>query len=311
MEKLLGAALLGGALGANDAASVFGPAVSSRAVRYRTATLIAAVCVVLGAWLGGEAAIQALAAVGAQTPRSALAVTLAAAAGMILLIALRMPASSSQAVLGAIVGGGLATGSSIDFTIVRRLVEGWVLTPVIACATAAVLYVGLIALTRRLPRQGLAHLDAFVRSALLVAGGWGAYALGANNAANVTGVFAASGMLTSDEAGLLAGGTIMLGMIGFGKHLMFLVGRRLVQLEPPSALVVMLGQALVVHHFALRGIPVSMSQALAGGALGIGLIKGARTIHTWTLLRILVGWIATPLVGGVLAYLLVQVVEPG
>ena len=311
MEKLLGAALLGGALGANDAASVFGPAVSSRAVRYRTATLIAAVCVVLGAWLGGEAAIQALARVGTQTAASAFAVTLSAGVGMIVLIAARMPASSSQAVLGAILGGALATGSSIDFTIVRRLVQGWVLTPIIACVIAAVLYVGLVAVTRRLPRQGLAHLDTLVRIALLLAGAWGAYALGANNAANVTGVFAASGMLTSEEAGLLAGGTIMLGMVGFGRHLMFLVGRRLVQLEPPSALVVMLGQALVVHHFAVQGIPVSMSQALAGGALGIGLIKGARTIHTWTLLRILLGWIATPLVGGLLAFLLVQVVEPG
>lgn len=311
METLLGALFLGGALGANDAASVVGPAVSSRALRYGSALGIAAVFVLLGAWLGGGAAIEALSRVGHQTPASALAVTVGAASGMTILILLRMPASSSQAVLGAILGVALATGHNIDLNVVRRLVQGWILTPVLGCAVAAVLYGALVYVARLLPQRGLLGLDALTRTGLFIAAAWAAFALGANNAANVTGVFAASGLLQPDQAGALAGGTILVGMLFFGRRLIYVVGRNLVPLEPPSALVVMLGQALVVHHFAIRGIPVSMSQALAGAALGVGLVKGVRTIHAHTLARIVLGWIATPLVGGLLAFLLAQVVRPG
>ncbi|NIW24203.1 MAG: inorganic phosphate transporter, partial [Gammaproteobacteria bacterium] len=64
MAKLLGAVFLGWALGANDAANVFGPAVMSRAVRYRRAVITAAILVVLGAVLGGRRALETIGGLG-------------------------------------------------------------------------------------------------------------------------------------------------------------------------------------------------------------------------------------------------------
>lgn len=311
MGNLWGAVFLGWALGANDAANVFGPAVMSRAVRYRVAVITAAALVVLGAAWGGRRALETIGALGAQTASTALVVTLAAALGMTLLILLRMPASSSHSIVGAIVGAALAREADVDVHAVLRLVRGWVTTPLLACVLAW----GWAALVGLALRSGVARrvgtLDAFVRGGLWFVGAWGSFALGANNAANVTGVFVSAGAVTTAEAAWIAGGSIALGILTFGRRMMRLVGRNLVRLDPATALIAMLAQALTMHLFAAWGTPVSASQALAGAVLGIGLAKGVRTINRRALANVVLGWLATPLVGAVLAWTLVQVVGPG
>jgi PiT family inorganic phosphate transporter len=309
--KLLGAVFLGWALGANDAANVFGPAVMSRALSYRRAVVTAALLVVLGAALGGRRALETIGALGSQTPVTALLVTLAAALAMTVLILLRMPASSSHSIVGAIVGAALAREANLDVSAVLRLVRGWVATPALACVLAWAWTLLVSASLRSGVAQRMGTLDEFVRTSLWLVGAWGAYALGANNAANVTGVFVASGSVSTAQAAWIAGGSIALGILTFGRRMMQLVGRNLVRLEPSTALIAMLAQALTVHLFAVWGVPVSASQALAGAVLGIGLAKGVRTINPHALLHIVMGWLGTPLVGAVFAYVLLEVFGPG
>jgi PiT family inorganic phosphate transporter len=311
MLHLAGAVYLGWALGANDAANIFGPAVASRAVRYRTAIWIASVLVLCGAVIGGQEALSSLARVGQQSAASALLVTVSAAVAMTGLIVLRMPASSSQAVLGAIIGVGLARGSSLDMTLATRLVTSWLLTPLLGAGSTFLLYSLILFLLRARSLGGLGTYDQVIRVALWIAGGWGAYALGANNAANVTGVFVASGTLPAKHAVWLAGGSMALGILTFSRRMMEVMGKKLVRLEPQTALVAMLGQALTVHFFALQGTPVSSSQALAGAVLGIGLVKGVRTINRMMLLRVVAGWFVTPLAGGLLGWGVARILFPG
>ncbi len=310
MGKLWGAVFLGWALGANDAANVFGPAVMSRAVRYRNAVLTAAVLVVVGAVLGGRRALETIGALGSQTPHTALLVTLAAALGMTLLITLRMPASSSHSIVGAVIGAALAREADVDVAGVLRLVRGWIATPVLACTLAFAWTLLVSASLRSGVARRLGTLDPFIRISLWLVGAWGSYALGANNAANVTGVFVASGLVSTSQAAWVAGGSIALGILTFGRRMMHLVGRNLVRLEPQTALIAMLAQALTVHLFAVWGVPVSASQALAGAVLGVGLAKGVRTINRRAFTNILLGWIGTPLVGALLAYALIEVFGP-
>jgi PiT family inorganic phosphate transporter len=72
------------------------------------------------------------------------------------------------------------------------------------------------------------------------------------------------------------------------------VGRKLVRLDPFSALVVVLAGGVTVHFYTLMGVPVSTSQAVIGAVLGIGIIKGVQTIRRATLYGILAGWFLTP-----------------
>ncbi len=51
---------LGWSLGANDAANVFGTAVGTRMIRFKTAAIIASIFVVIGAVIGGAGATHTL-----------------------------------------------------------------------------------------------------------------------------------------------------------------------------------------------------------------------------------------------------------
>ena len=75
----LGGIFLGWSLGANDAANVFGTAVSSRMVRFRPAVIILAIFVLAGALLGGSPGIHTLGRLTGQTLNTAFYISLGAA----------------------------------------------------------------------------------------------------------------------------------------------------------------------------------------------------------------------------------------
>jgi PiT family inorganic phosphate transporter len=158
-----------------------------------------------------------------------------------------------------------------------------------------VLYVVLGQLVNALDLN-LFRYDVALRSALMVAGCYGAFALGANNVANVTGPFVGEGMLSVPGACLVGGLCIALGVVTYSRGVMMTVGRGLVKLDAFSALVVVLAEAVAVHCYALVGVPVSTSQAVVGGVLGIGLVRGVRTVNKKTLAGIVGAWLLTPVV---------------
>jgi PiT family inorganic phosphate transporter len=112
----------------------------------------------------------------------------------------------------------------------------------------------------------------------------------------VTAVYVAAGRLSVEQAVLIGGMSIALGIITFSRPVMMTVGRKLVRLDPFSALVVVSAEAVTVHLYTLLGVPVSTSQAVVGAVLGIGILKGAQTIRIRTLGNILFAWIVTPAV---------------
>ena len=74
------------------------------------------------------------------------------------------------------------------------------------------------------------------------------------------------------------------------------VGRKLIRLDPFSALIVVLAEAVTVHFYTVVGVPVSTSQAIVGAVLGIGIVKGINTLSRRTLMNVFIGWFFTPVV---------------
>jgi len=305
---LSGGLLLGWALGSNDAANVFGTAVASRMVRFRTAVVLASVFVLGGAVVGGAGGMDTLSGLSRQSLASAFVVTLSAAAVVTVMTALKLPVSTSQGVIGAIIGSGLAVApASVRWGVLGKVATAWVCAPLAAGVVAMVLYPLLGRLLDSL-RLGLVARARVLHAGLIVSGCYGAYALGANNVANVVGVFYGSAPF-GDSArlwALLGGAAIVLGIVTYSRRVMFTVGRSLVQLDAFSALIAVLGQGTSVLILAYVGVPVSTSTAIVGAVLGIGLIKGVRTINPRTLLRILSGWVSTPLLAGLTAHVLAR-----
>jgi PiT family inorganic phosphate transporter len=147
----------------------------------------------------------------------------------------------------------------------------------------------------------LFRIDILLRIALIVAGSYAAYALGANNVANVTAVFVGAGQISVFAATVIGGLSIALGILTFSQSVMETIGKKLVRLDPFSALIVVFAEAITVHFFTFVGVPVSTSQAVIGAVLGVGVVKGASTVSRRTLTSIFIGWFLTPAVACILA----------
>lgn len=302
MLSVLGGVFLGWSLGANDASNVIGPAVTSRMLRFGTAAVLASLFVLLGALLQGRSGISTLSGLTGMTLEQAVLVSLSAAVTVTLMTVARLPVSTSQGVVGAIVGVGIGNGY-IDLSGLGKVVACWVGTPLGGALMAVVVYRALAVVNNQL-RLNLLESDVLLRVGLVAAGSYGAYALGANNVANVTAVFVGAGHLSMLKATLIGGLSIGLGILTFSRRVMTTVGSRLVRLDPFSALVVLVAEAITVHFFTFVGVPVSTSQAVIGAVIGIGILKGIRTVNKRTLLSILSGWFLTPLVAAALVLMM-------
>jgi PiT family inorganic phosphate transporter len=302
MTSLLGGIFLGWSLGANDAANVFGTAVSSRMVKFWTAAILAAIFVLAGALVEGQSGIETLQNLTSFTSDQAIVASVAAAVTVTLMTLLSLPVSTSQAVVGAILGVGLMN-RQLNFAELGKVVVCWLGTPVGGIVLGIIVYKLLAAIANSM-NLNIFQSDILLRLCLILAGSYGAYALGANNVANVTAVFVGAGMLSVSAAVLIGGLSIGLGVLTFSRGVMETVGKKLVRLDPFSALVVVLAQAITVHIYALIGVPVSSSQAVIGAVLGVGIIKGVNTIQRRTLVHIFLAWFITPFIASCFALFL-------
>jgi len=327
---------LGWSLGANDAANAYGTAVGSRMIRFRTAAICCSVFVIIGAVVGGAGPSETLGELGAVNALAgSFTVALAAALTVTWMTRTALPVSTSQAIVGAIIGWNLFSGSLTHSAVLAKIVSSWIICPALAALFALVLMKSTQLLIGRI-RVNLFRIDAATRSGLLLVGAFAAYSLGANNIANVMGVFVPAapfgdvdvfGLFTLNAAQqlfLVGGIAISIGVFTYSKRVMLTVGSDLFRLSPIAALVVVLAQALVLFLFSSKSlegwlsshglptvplVPVSSSQAVIGAIIGIGIAKGGRNIRIGTLGRIFLGWVSTPVIAGVSGFALLFFVQ--
>lgn len=300
MWQIISGAYLGWSLGTNDAANVFGTAVASRMVRFSTAAILASIFVILGAVIGGQEGMETYKHLSSLSSlNTAFAVSLAAALTVTLMSSLSLPVSTSQAVVGALVVIGYVQ-DKLDLSSLTKVVLCWIGTPIGAALITVILYI-VVGKLMNMFFPSVFMYDRSLRLALMIAGSYGAYALGANNVANVTGPFYAAGM-GFWSAAIIGSVSIALGIITYSKKVMMTVGKNLVKLDAFTAFIAILSEALTVHIYAIIGVPVSTSQAIVGAVLGVGLLKGVQTINKRVLWRILFGWIGTPALSGLVAF---------
>jgi len=320
---------LGWALGANDAANVFGTAVGTRMVSWRTAAIICSLFVVLGAVISGAGTSQTLGKLGAISALpGAFMTALAAALAVYSMTKSGLPVSTSQAIVGAIIGWNLFSSNATDTATLTKILATWILCPILAAIIAIVLFKSL-KVSGKYAKLHLIRADAYTRAALIVAGAMGAYALGANNIANVVGVFIPvqplpplqiSGVVFSStqQLFLLGGLAIALGVFTYSKGVMMTVGSQLGRLSPTAALIAVLSHSIVLFLFASRGleawlasnglptiplVPVSSSQAMVGAVVGISIMQGMSGIRWSVLGRIVAGWVVTPIAAGLISFI--------
>ena len=321
---------LGWSLGANDAANIFGTAVGSRMVRFTPIAVIATVFVILGAVFGGAGTSETLGDLGAVNALGgSFMVALSAALSVYFVLRMGVSVSISQAIVGAIVGWNLYAGKPTNYGTLSQIILTWGLCPLISGGIAVILYLSL----KKVLKYSRIHLltqDQFTRCGLVITAAIGAYALGANNIANVVGVFVKSCPFKPLQIGtfltlnpeqvlfLLGSLAVGVGIMTYSKKAIMTIGNNLMKMSPMIALIAVLSQAIVLllfssvmlHNFlerfslpALPLVPVSSTQSVIGAILGIGLIKGGRAINWNTVRKIVCGWFTAPIVALFLCFI--------
>mgnify|MGYP002639936525 CR=1 FL=1 len=320
---------LGWTLGANDASNVFGSAVGSKMIKFKQAAIIASIFIVLGAVFQGSGGSHTLGKLGSiDALGGAFTVALAAGIAVFWMTRLKLPVSTSQAVVGAIIGWNFFTNNPTDMSSLTKIVTTWISGPILGGIFAVLLFLLLQFVLKR-SKIHLIRLDAYIKFALLLVGAFGSYSLGANNIANVVGVFVPSAPNISIDFGFfsldgtqllfLAGGiSIAIGVLTYSKKVMMTVGNSLMKLNSETAIVVVLAHSLVLFVFSSQGlsdlfvsiglpeipmVPVSSSQAIVGAILGIGILKGGRNIQIKVIGKIALGWIITPVIAGLISFI--------
>ena len=312
---------LGWSLGANDAANVFGTAVGSRMVRFTTAALICGVFVVLGAFVSGTGAAQTLGKLGSVNALGgSFMAALAAGLTVYWMTKLGLPVSTSQAIIGSIIGWNLFSDSYTDISSLLKILSTWIICPLLSGVIAALLFTLAKIFVRKIG-VGLIRMDGYTRLALILAGAFGAYSLGANNIANVMGVFVPVAPFPDLQFGqdfsvssaqqlfLVGGLAIAVGVFTYSKRVMMTVGSELMTLTPLAAWVAVMSHSIVLFLFASERleqllanmslptiplVPVSSSQAVVGAVIGIGMLQGGREIQWPRIYGIVRGWVITP-----------------
>jgi len=320
---------LGWALGANDAANVFGTAVGTRMVSWRNAAIICSIFVILGAVISGAGTSQTLGKLGAITALpGAFMTALSAGFSVFVMTKSGLPVSTSQAIVGAIIGWNFFSNQATDTSTLAKILSTWIICPLLA-AFIAIMILKISKYFGRKINLSLIRLDAYKRIALIFAGALGAYSLGANNIANVIGVFIPVQPLAELKIGsfsfsstqqlfLLGGLAIALGVCTYSKKVMLTVGSDLGQLSSTSALVAVISHSIVLFLFASQGleallsryglptiplVPVSSSQAVVGAIFGISILQGITAVKWNVLGKIIAGWIVTPIFAGIVCFI--------
>ncbi|WP_041077405.1 inorganic phosphate transporter [Thermotoga caldifontis] len=300
MLYVAAAVFLGWILGANNTASILGPAIATGVFHHRKITLIASIFVVLGALVNGHEGLRNVSSLGSAGPYDGVIVLLCAGISMLLLTRLGFPASASQTVFGGLVGVGLVRigAESMNWHTIVKFMVSWILTPFFAAMIAFFIYHVLALWFRTIHKTHLQ--DLFIYAASWLAGLYDAYALGANNVANVTGPVLTH-FNSIELAAFLGGLSIAFGVLTSSRRVIDTVGKQIVALDHFSSVVAMLAQATTLFTFSFIGVPVAASQAIVGGVIGAGYARGVKLSSGKTVLWMVSAWLLAPIVSGVFA----------
>jgi inorganic phosphate transporter, PiT family len=302
--------------GFHDTANAIGTAIGTRALPPRVAVGLSAVLNLVGAivttqLLHAEVA-NTVGSLVAPADGVALSMLVAVLFGAITwnLLTWRagLPSSSSHALIGALIGMGLAAYGVdvVQWREVYLVFIALVTSPIAGLLLAYVLTVVLLNLLRR-ARPSYAN-SAFRRFQLF-SSGFVAFSHGANDAqktmAIITLALFSSGHLMEFDVptwvALAAALAIGLGTWAGGWRIIRTMGIRIVQMDPVHGFSAQTMAATVIQLATAWGLPVSTTQVVSGSVMGAGATRRFSAVRWGVARRIVWAWIFTIPASAVLA----------
>ena len=232
-----------------------------------------------------------------------------------------LPVSTTHSIVGSVLGYGLVVYGldGVRWGVFGAIGLSWVTSPLASAGLAFVLYRVVARVIPALPRS-----EQLTSGLLIFSLCFSAYAFGANDVGNATGVF----LTVIKQVGqvprsLVLLGLAILGSVGiavgaftWGYRVINTVGFRITRLDPVMGGAAELSNALSVYLFTTIpymvlgwGMPISTTLASVGSIIGVGVSKSLDTVSGGTVLRIVGAWVLTvPCAAGISAaiYLLLS-----
>ena len=290
--------------GFHDAANAIATSVSTRALTPRVALLMAAVMNFVGAFLGTKVAKTVFSVLEPPEGEHALVVVLAALLGAICwnLITwyLGLPSSSSHALIGGLVGAGMAGSVAVQWdSVVEKVVYPMLLSPVVGGILAFLL---MMLILRVFWNKRPGPINRGFRIAQTVSASAMALGHGLQDAQKTMGVIVLALVVGGYQEGfdipwwvvVLAASAISLGTYSGGWRIMRTLGRRIIHISPPQGFAAETVASSVLYTTAyVFEAPISTTQTITGSIMGAGLIKGRKAVRWSVASNILVAWVLT------------------
>jgi PiT family inorganic phosphate transporter len=303
---------IGWSIGANDAANSLGPAVGSKVLTLTQAIILISIFGFLGAFLQGSYVTKTIGKGIVSIDKLdknlslylALVATFAACAWVVLATYWKMPISTSHSIVGAVAGAGLAIHAPVKWKILSDIFICWIFTPIGAAILGYIFYrIFKNVFYRIVPRK---YLKITFASLIIISGCYVAYSWGANDVANATGLISGVGVLSPHMSVIFGGLAIVLGIMTWGYKVIETIGLEITHLLPIMAFCAQLASAINVHIYTIFGIPVSTSHSIVGAIFGVGLVRGVRVLNIRIMREIIICWLATPFISGVISFVVLK-----
>jgi PiT family inorganic phosphate transporter len=215
-----------------------------------------------------------------------------------------MPSSSSHALIGGLVGAGLAAGGldAINWPSVVKTVVAIVVSPLIAFGIA---FLAMFVVARLRSRFGLSDNAKPFKWLQLVSAAAMSFGHGANDAQKTMGVIAAlllgTGHLAAGADGnvavpvwveVAAYGSIAMGTVWGGWKIIETMGLKITTLHAASGVAANIGAVTSIFGATAIGVPISTTHAAASSVAGAGVSSGMG-INLRVMGEMVVAWVVT------------------
>lgn len=315
------AVLLAFAIGSND--ETFASVVGVKRLSVKTAVIMGAIIAVIGGFLLSERVGETLRDDispslfgGADQTPILISIYVAMAISLVLASVFGLPISSTEALVGAIIGLSLAKGDKIVWGMqgMGKVLLTWTISPIIGF-TISFLIMKLVnrilgkTVTSFRKHDKANNIFGVLLLGMVVLTGLSRAGNDINNAiAPIVPLFELNGDFTFWTAGywferlpLLIGGIgLGLGLIIIGWRVLKTLGNDVVELTPESAFVTEGSAAIIVFLAVIIGIPVSGTMVLVSAFIGAG-VGMKKPINFKTLRMIAIFVVLTPVISCICA----------
>ena len=291
--------------GFHDTANVVATSISTHAMPPRIAVAYAAVFNFVGAFISLAVAATVAKDVvdaGVITPTVVFAGLVGAIAWNLATWYFGLPSSSSHALIGGVVGSAfVAAGSDavMGEGVLSKVLIPAVIAPVVAFVVGVVAINIVYGIVGR-ERPGLVNRG--FRLGQVVSGGLLALAHGTNDAQKTMGVITlaliSNGNLSSDSdvptwVVISAASAISLGTYFGGWRIIRTMGTRIIKMDAAQGFCAQGAGAAVILASSHYGFPLSTTQVISGGVMGVGAGKKLSAVRWGVAGNIVVAWILT------------------